>query len=227
MVYRRELAPPRGRESPDVLRSGREGVWWERGDGLQVQVAAPEREAGRRAHALVAARDGARVRGRRALATLMSSPDERMNARSAVRRSLRTLVDRRAQRGTRGSRGRRDLVAAAGLPATRRKSRRRRHLQNRRSCVLCAARLTEIAGSPPSSGRRRTVTSRGKPGGIARRAPWRKRDSGNRRRSRRRSLRGSPCAAGQGCATPVAWRRRRRMAAPSCVRIERERGFAL
>ncbi len=46
MVYRRELAPPRGRESPDVLRSGREGVWWERGDGLQVQIAAPEREAG-------------------------------------------------------------------------------------------------------------------------------------------------------------------------------------
>jgi hypothetical protein len=45
MSYRRELAPPRGCESPDVLRSGREGVWWERGDGLQVQIAAPEQEA--------------------------------------------------------------------------------------------------------------------------------------------------------------------------------------
>ena len=45
MVYRRELAPPCGRESPDVLREGREGVWWERGDGLQVRIAAPEREA--------------------------------------------------------------------------------------------------------------------------------------------------------------------------------------
>ena len=44
MVYRRALPPPRGRESNGVLRSGREGVWWERGDGLQVQVAAPERE---------------------------------------------------------------------------------------------------------------------------------------------------------------------------------------
>jgi hypothetical protein len=45
MVYRKELAPPRGRESLDVLRSGREGVWWERGDGLQVRIAAPERES--------------------------------------------------------------------------------------------------------------------------------------------------------------------------------------
>jgi hypothetical protein len=44
MVHRKELAPPRGRESLDVLRSGREGVWWERADGLQVRVAAPERE---------------------------------------------------------------------------------------------------------------------------------------------------------------------------------------
>jgi hypothetical protein len=44
MVYRKELAPPRGRESLSVLRSGREGVWWERGDGLQVRIAAPERE---------------------------------------------------------------------------------------------------------------------------------------------------------------------------------------
>jgi hypothetical protein len=44
MAYRKELSPPRGRESLAILRSGREGVWWERGDGLQVQVAAPERE---------------------------------------------------------------------------------------------------------------------------------------------------------------------------------------
>ena len=45
MVYRKELAPPRGRESLGVLRSGREGVWWERDDGLQVRIAAPERES--------------------------------------------------------------------------------------------------------------------------------------------------------------------------------------
>jgi len=44
MVYSKELALRRGRESVDVLRSGREGVWWERGDGLQVRIAAPERE---------------------------------------------------------------------------------------------------------------------------------------------------------------------------------------
>ena len=44
MVYRKELAPPRGHESLNVLRSGREGVWWERDDGLQVRIAAPERE---------------------------------------------------------------------------------------------------------------------------------------------------------------------------------------
>lgn len=42
MVYMRVLQPPAGRESPGVLRSGREGVWWERGDGLEVRVAAPE-----------------------------------------------------------------------------------------------------------------------------------------------------------------------------------------
>lgn len=45
MVYSKELALRRGRESLDVLRSGPEGVWWERGDGLQVRIAAPEREA--------------------------------------------------------------------------------------------------------------------------------------------------------------------------------------
>jgi hypothetical protein len=27
-----------------VLRSGSDGVWWERGDGMRVRVAAPERE---------------------------------------------------------------------------------------------------------------------------------------------------------------------------------------
>ncbi|HVF64735.1 MAG TPA: hypothetical protein VNE58_12150 [Casimicrobiaceae bacterium] len=29
-----------------MLRSGREGVWWERGDGLEVRLAAAERSAG-------------------------------------------------------------------------------------------------------------------------------------------------------------------------------------
>lgn len=45
MAHRHRLAPPHGRESPDVLRAGREGVWWERRDGLQIRVAAAEREA--------------------------------------------------------------------------------------------------------------------------------------------------------------------------------------
>ena len=44
MAHARGLAPPHGRESPDVLRAGREGVWWERRDGLRIRVAAPERE---------------------------------------------------------------------------------------------------------------------------------------------------------------------------------------
>ena len=44
MVYRRVLEPPASRESLAVLRSGNEGVWWERGDGMQVRIAAPERE---------------------------------------------------------------------------------------------------------------------------------------------------------------------------------------
>jgi hypothetical protein len=45
MAHARGLAPPHGRESPVVLRAGREGVWWERRDGLQIRVAAPERES--------------------------------------------------------------------------------------------------------------------------------------------------------------------------------------
>lgn len=44
MIYRRALEPPAGRESLAILRSGNEGVWWERGDGMQVRLAAPERE---------------------------------------------------------------------------------------------------------------------------------------------------------------------------------------
>ena len=44
MVYQRALQPPQGREPLALLRSGREGVWWERGDGLNVRVAAAERE---------------------------------------------------------------------------------------------------------------------------------------------------------------------------------------
>ena len=45
MAHARGWAPPHGRESPDVLRAGREGVWWERRDGLQIRLAAPERES--------------------------------------------------------------------------------------------------------------------------------------------------------------------------------------
>ena len=44
MAYKRVLEPPAGRESLAELRSGNEGVWWERGDGMQVRIAAPERE---------------------------------------------------------------------------------------------------------------------------------------------------------------------------------------
>lgn len=45
MNYGKGVSLRRERESADVLRKGPEGVWWERGDGLQVRVAGPEREA--------------------------------------------------------------------------------------------------------------------------------------------------------------------------------------
>jgi hypothetical protein len=38
------LKPPSSREPLAVLRSGSEGVWWERADGMRVRVAAAERE---------------------------------------------------------------------------------------------------------------------------------------------------------------------------------------
>ena len=44
MSYRRVLKPPSSHEPLAVLRSGSEGVWWERGDGMRLRVAAPERE---------------------------------------------------------------------------------------------------------------------------------------------------------------------------------------
>lgn len=44
MSYRRWLKPPPGRDPAPVLRTGSEGVWWERSDGMRVSVAAPERE---------------------------------------------------------------------------------------------------------------------------------------------------------------------------------------
>ena len=43
--YEREGREPRLRgEPPRLVRSAREGVRWERGDGLAVRLAAPERE---------------------------------------------------------------------------------------------------------------------------------------------------------------------------------------
>lgn len=45
MAHAQGLAPPPGREEPEVLRAGREGVWWERRDGLQIHMAAPERDS--------------------------------------------------------------------------------------------------------------------------------------------------------------------------------------
>jgi hypothetical protein len=41
---RNELSPPAGRDGLALHGSRGEGVWWDRGDGLQVQLAAPERE---------------------------------------------------------------------------------------------------------------------------------------------------------------------------------------
>jgi hypothetical protein len=40
---RHELSPPAGRDELALVRSGREGVWWARGDGLSVRLAGPER----------------------------------------------------------------------------------------------------------------------------------------------------------------------------------------
>lgn len=46
MNQRREVpAPNLGSEPLRLLHSAREGVRWERGDGLAVRLAAPEREA--------------------------------------------------------------------------------------------------------------------------------------------------------------------------------------
>ena len=41
---RNELSPPAGRDELALVRSEREGVWWDRGDGLSVRLAGPERE---------------------------------------------------------------------------------------------------------------------------------------------------------------------------------------
>lgn len=41
---RNELSPPAGRDGLALHGSGGGGVWWDRGDGLSVQLAAPERE---------------------------------------------------------------------------------------------------------------------------------------------------------------------------------------
>jgi len=43
---RNALAPPPGHEASALVGSGREGLWWERGDGLAVRLAAPERDRG-------------------------------------------------------------------------------------------------------------------------------------------------------------------------------------
>lgn len=41
---RYEHSPPAGRDGFALVGSGREGVRWDRGDGLSVRLAAPERE---------------------------------------------------------------------------------------------------------------------------------------------------------------------------------------
>ena len=41
---RNDLSPPARRDELALVRSGREGVWWHRGDGLSVRLAGPERE---------------------------------------------------------------------------------------------------------------------------------------------------------------------------------------
>jgi hypothetical protein len=40
---RNEYSPPAGRDELALVRSAGEGVWWDRGDGLSVRLAAPER----------------------------------------------------------------------------------------------------------------------------------------------------------------------------------------
>ncbi len=36
---------PHRRDDFELIRGGRNGVWWQASDGMQVQVAAPEKEA--------------------------------------------------------------------------------------------------------------------------------------------------------------------------------------
>ncbi|GIK86247.1 MAG: hypothetical protein KJ018_13920 [Burkholderiales bacterium] len=47
MKHRDQAHAPGLRDEPlRLVRSARDGVWWERGDGLAVRLAAPERESG-------------------------------------------------------------------------------------------------------------------------------------------------------------------------------------
>lgn len=39
-----EPARPRARDDLELVRAGREGVWWQAADGMQVRLAAPEDE---------------------------------------------------------------------------------------------------------------------------------------------------------------------------------------
>jgi hypothetical protein len=43
-IRRNEFSPPAGRDELALVRRANGGVWWERGDGLSVRLAAPERE---------------------------------------------------------------------------------------------------------------------------------------------------------------------------------------
>jgi hypothetical protein len=47
MVYPRgRLAPPPRLDSLELLGSGRQGMWWERGDGLVLRLCAPDEDRG-------------------------------------------------------------------------------------------------------------------------------------------------------------------------------------
>jgi len=52
-----ELAPPHARDDFEVVRSGREGTYWQAADGLIVRLAAPEADGANRHDAEAAQRE--------------------------------------------------------------------------------------------------------------------------------------------------------------------------
>jgi hypothetical protein len=40
-----QVQQPRAREDVELIRAGRDGIWWQARDGLRIQLAAPEQQS--------------------------------------------------------------------------------------------------------------------------------------------------------------------------------------